>query len=162
MLLLLFFNATAFALEDDKNQPLYLQADTVSIDKKTGESQYIGNVSVTQGSMHLIAAKATVYTNADNQVKEAIAEGDQHVQAHYTVLNDEKKPPLNAYADIIHVYPEKHIVYLIGHAKVIQGEDTYEAPEIEYNSEKQQVFSKKSPQGKTVIVIHPQSSSTVK
>jgi lipopolysaccharide export system protein LptA len=155
-LALIIVSRSAFALEDDKNQPVSVQADSVSIDNKEGKSQYEGNVSVQNGSTHLTAAKAVVYTTKENSIKEAIAYGAGKVQAHYSTITDPKKPELNAYADTIQIFPDKHIVYLIGNAKVSQGDDFYQAPRIEYNSETQHVFSPQSAHGRTTIVIHPQ------
>ncbi len=150
--------STAFALEEDKTQPMYVQADSVAIDNQSGKSEYTGNVTVDQGSTHLRAAHAIVYTESGkNTLKEAVAEGDKTTQAHYWTLTDPKKPELNAYADTIKVFPQKNLVYLIGHAKVIQGADSFEAPEIQYDSKTQKAFSPKSKLGKTVIVIHPQA-----
>lgn len=153
--ILIIVSNTAFAL-DDKNQPVSVQADSVSIDNKEGQSQYEGNVLVQQGSTHLTAAKAVVYTTKENSIREAVAYGAGKVQAHYWTITDPKKPELHAYADTIQIFPDKHIVYLIGNAKVSQGEDLYQAPRIEYNSETQHVFSPQSKQGRTTIVIHPQ------
>lgn len=155
MLLTATFGSFAFALDDDKNQPISVQADSVSIDNKTGTSIYEGNVVVINGSTHLTAAKATITMAKDNKIKEAEADGQGDIQAHYWTLTDPQKPELHAFADIIRIFPEKKLVYLIGHAKVNQGEDVYQAPEIEYNTETQHVFSPKSIQGRTVILIHP-------
>lgn len=151
---------SAFAQDDDKNQPLYVQADSVSIDNKIGQSQYTGNVDVRQGNSHLTADKAVVYLDKNNTIKEAIAYGSASTQAHYQTITDPKKPELNAYADTIHMYPQEHMVYLIGHAHVTQGADSYTAPEIQYNSVTQRVFSKQSTQGRTVIVIHPNENKS--
>lgn len=162
---LLFFilftlSISAFALEEDKNQPLYVQADSVSIDNKIGQSQYKGNVDVRQGNSHLTADKAIVYLDKNNTIKEAIAYGNTSTQAHYQTITDPKKPELNAWADTIHMYPQEHLVYLMGHAHVTQGMDSYTAPEIQYNSVTQRVFSKQSTQGRTVIVIHPNDNQS--
>lgn len=157
--LFLCVSSVAFALDDDKNQPMHLNADTVSIDNQTGESQYIGHVVVIQGTTHLTAASASVFTDSDgNAIKEAIAKGDEKVQAHYWTLNDPKKPELHAYADTIKIFPKENLVYLIGHAKVTQGTDSYEAPEIQYDTKTHHAFSPKSKLGQTVIVIHPQNT----
>lgn len=159
---IVFQAASAFALPDDKNQPMYVQADTVSFNNKTGFSQYIGHVSVQQGSIHLTAQTAEVHMDTHHQIQEAVAKGTANEQAHYWSLPELNKPELNAYADLIRVYPQKHLVYLIGNAKVSQGKDSYSAPEIQYNSETESVFSKKSPAGKTVIVIHPNDINHLK
>lgn len=158
--ILLTTSLSAYAVDDDKNQPLYVQADTVSIDNKIGQSQYTGNVDVRQGNSHLTADKAVVYLDKNNTIKEAIAYGSASKQAHYETITDPKKPELNAYADTIHMYPQEHLVYLIGHAHVTQGADSYAAPEIQYNSLTQRVFSKQSTQGRTVIVIHPNENKS--
>lgn len=149
------FSLSAFALDTDKNEPLYVNADTVSIDNKTGLSTYEGNVVVNNGSTHLTAQRATVQVDKNNQIEEANVYGNDTAQAHYWTLTDLKKPEMHAYADHITLFPKKHLIYLIGHAKVNQGADSYAAPRIEYNTETQHVFSAKSNQGQTVIVIHP-------
>jgi len=148
----------SLALESDKKEPLHIEADTVSIDNKAGTSRYEGHVNIWQGSSRLTSDTALVYMDKDSSLKKAAAKGNLRAQAHYKTLTDPQKPELNAYADIIEFYPKKHLIYLIGNAKVIQGKDSYKAPEIEYNTEKQRVFSKKSTHGRTVIVIHPSNS----
>ncbi len=159
-LFLVLCTHTSFAaMEEDKNQPISIQADSVSIENKEGKSIYEGNVIVVQGTTHLTAAKAIVYITQDNDIKEAEAFGKEKIQAHYWTQTDPKKPELNAYADIIRILPKEHLIYLIGHAKVNQGEDSYQAPEIEYNMETQHVFSPKSIKGRTVIVIHPKQKT---
>lgn len=161
-LIAMLISSNSFALEDDNNQPVSVQADSVTIDNKEGKSQYEGNVHVERGSTHLTADKATVYMTKENSIKEAIAYGKGKVQAHYWTITDPKKPELNAYADMIQIFPDKHMVYLIGNAKVSQGDDFYHAPKIEYNSETQHVYSPQSTQGRTTIVIHPQQTPSSK
>jgi len=159
-LMVIGISTCVYAADDDKNQPLYLQADSVSLDNKTGESQYVGHVTVQQGSSYLTADRATVHTDKDHKIQEAIAYGTPLNQAHYRTQSDPEKPEMNAYADVIKIYPQEHWVYLIGHAKVTQGADSYKAPEIEYNSMTQRVFSKKSAAGRTQIVIHPDDNKS--
>lgn len=161
LILSLFLSHIAWALEEDKNQPLYVQADSVSVDNMTGVSQYIGNVSAQQGSSHLTAQKATIYLE-EKTIQKAIAEGDKKTQAHYWGLLDPKKPELHAFANIIEVYPQKNLIILIGNARVSQGEDSYSAPRIEYNTKEQRAFSPKSTNGRTIIVIHPNQNALSK
>ena len=65
---------------------------------------------------------------------------------------------MHAYADTIKMYPLKNLIYLIGNAKVTQGKDVYQAPQIEYNTLLKHVVSKASKQGRTTIILHPKKT----
>ncbi len=51
----------ALGLSTDKDQPIYLEADSVEIDEVSGVSTYQGNVIVTQGSLKLWADKMWIH-----------------------------------------------------------------------------------------------------
>ncbi|MBA1331005.1 LptA protein, partial [Candidatus Endoriftia persephone str. Guaymas] len=61
LLLLLLLPLQARALSGDREQPIYLEADSVEIDEASGVSVYIGNVVVSQGSMRLEADKMWIH-----------------------------------------------------------------------------------------------------
>lgn len=73
-LLLLLVAGRAFALADDRNQPITLKAAKVEIDRKKGVSTYEGNVELQQGSMAISAARIVVY-NKGNEVTRIEADG---------------------------------------------------------------------------------------
>jgi lipopolysaccharide export system protein LptA len=91
-----------------------------------------------------------------NKLIKAIAEGSKTEQAHFWTLTDEKKPPVHAYANTIRYFPEKHLIQLVGRARVEQGNNSFSAPTINYDTLHQHVLSQSDSQGQTVIVIHPE------
>ncbi len=121
------------ALSSDKTAPLNFQADSVDMNHTTHHGVYIGHVAIDQGSTHIRAE--TIITDGDNEheVTKAILKGKDSQQAYYTTITDKDKQTLQAYADIIYYYPERHFVELIGHAKVLQGANSIVAHHISYD-----------------------------
>ncbi len=72
--LLLMASTLALALPGDANQPISIIADSAIKDGKLGLTIYEGNVSITQGSLNILADKVTVFIVAE-QVSKMIAIG---------------------------------------------------------------------------------------
>ena len=72
--LLLIASSLALALPDDANQPISIVADSAIKDDKLGLTIYEGNVSITQGSLNILADKVTVFIVAE-QVSKIVAIG---------------------------------------------------------------------------------------
>jgi lipopolysaccharide export system protein LptA len=72
--LLLIASSLALALPDDANQPISIVADSAIKDDKLGLTIYEGNVSITQGSLNILADKVTVFIVAE-QVSKMVAIG---------------------------------------------------------------------------------------
>jgi lipopolysaccharide export system protein LptA len=51
----------ASALDSDSKQPMYIESDTATYDEKKGETEYVGNVKATQGSLEALGDKMVVY-----------------------------------------------------------------------------------------------------
>jgi lipopolysaccharide export system protein LptA len=151
-LFLMFFFNSVYALPTDKDQPMYVNANTGHVDKKTGISVFQGNVKATQGSSILLADTVMLHTDKNNHLIEADAQGNL---ANYSTLTDVNKPRYVAVAQKIQYFPDKTLIVLIGNAKAVQGPNSYAAPRIEYNTAAQTVVSRASPNGRTVIVIQP-------
>lgn len=149
----------AYSLESDREQVIYLRADSANINNVTRKGIYKGHVELNQGTTHLRANVAKTLMDKKNQLVETIALGTKEKQAHYWTLSDPNKPELHAFANTIKFYPKKNKVILIGKARVIQGEDSYTAPQIEYDTITQHVVSTASKYGKTTILIHPKKTA---
>ena len=145
-------------MPEDRDKLIELTADEVSISQQNYHSEYLGNMELDQGSTHLRAAKAETRGNQQNKLIVAIAYGHNSSQAHYWTQTDLSKPLLHAYADIIRYYPDKHLIELIGHAKVIQGKNVFKSTKISFDTVKQHIFSEKAAQGRTTIVFHTDKS----
>lgn len=158
-LILLFVTNLCFALSDDRNQIMQLSAGSADLNQQDHRGIYIEDVKLDQGTTHIRAAKAVTEGNSKNQITKAIIQGNKEAQAHYWTLTDTKKPPMHAFADIIYYYPAKHMIKLVGNARVEQGEDSFSAPSITYDTLHQHVVSKSDGHGPTTIVIHPGKNS---
>lgn len=155
ILLLLLTKEICFALPDDREKPLELSADSADLNQQTHRGEFIGHVQLDQGSSHLRAANAITEGSAQNKLVLAVANGDQKEQAHFWTVTEHGKPPLRAYADMIRYHPDQHLIELIGNARVVQGENSFSAPKISYDTLKQHVVSKSDGKTRTTIIFHP-------
>lgn len=144
-----------FALPEDRTQVMQLRADSADINQKSHRGVYIGDVQVDQGTTHIRAARAVTEGNAQNQLIKAIIKGNKETQAHYWTLAAADKPTMHAYADTIYYYPERHTIELIGNARVEQGQDSFAAPKISFDTVDQHVISNKDGKQRTLIIMHP-------
>ncbi|MFT4060508.1 MAG: lipopolysaccharide transport periplasmic protein LptA [Legionella sp.] len=163
LILLTLFTTVAglvHALPSDNEKVMHVMADSANLDQQTHKGIYTGNVELTQGTSNLQATKAMTLGNEKNQLVLAVANGEQGKQAHYWAITDEKKPPLHAYADIIKYYPMRHLIELIGNARVEQGDDSFSAHKISYDTIKKQVISQGNGKKRITIIYHPEKKPT--
>lgn len=146
--------SSVHALPSDNNQPVHITSDTAHLDKSTGIGIFLGHVILTQGTRILNSNKLILYSDKNNQLLKAIASGGKPT---YQTITDPKKPPFTATAQVIQYLPPQNKIILIGNAKAVQGPNTYSAPRIEYSIDKEMVVSAPSKNGRTTIVIAPQS-----
>ncbi len=59
----------ALALPEDSNQPIQIIADSAIKDDKLGTTIYSGNVSITQGSLNILADKVTIFVVNEQATK---------------------------------------------------------------------------------------------
>lgn len=153
------FSTICMALPDDNKQPIQLQAGSADLNQQTHLGVFIDNVQLDQGTTHIRAARATTEGNNKNQLIKAILNGNGAKQAHYWTISAQDKPPIHAYADVINFYPERHLIELIGHARVEQDKNSFSAPIIVYDIQHQHVISKQNGEERTTIIIHPEHPS---
>lgn len=153
---------TLSAMPDDREKVMELSADAADLSQQTHRGVYEGHVELDQGTTHLRAARAVTEGNQQNKLVVAIAEGDNDNQAHYWTQTALDKPLLHAYADTIRYYPDKHLIELIGNARVEQGDNSFSAPKISYDTVKQHVLSQSDGKSRTLIVIHPEKKDVKK
>lgn len=158
----IFFPQIGFSLPTDREKEAELSADSATLDQQDHYGEYIGHVEFQQGSTRLKAAKAITKGDEHNKLIEAIALGDKKEQAHYWMQPDINQPILHAYADTIRYYPSKHIVELVGNARIIQGENSFSSDKIIYDLLKKHLVSKGSKQKKTTIIFHPSKKDSAK
>ncbi|MGQ3891250.1 lipopolysaccharide transport periplasmic protein LptA [Legionella sp. CNM-4043-24] len=146
-------------MRDDCSKSARLAADSADLNQLTHRGVYLGNVQFDQGTTHLRASKAITEGNAQNKLTFAAAYGSQTEQAHYWEKTAENKPLLHAWANEIRYYPERHLIELIGNARIVQGNDSFSAAEIRYDTEKQHVVANSKGKTRTMIIFHPEKAS---
>lgn len=155
MFALLFLTNACFALTEDKTKVVYIKANSADLNQKTHRGVYIGEVEFDQGTTHLRADVASTEVNDKNQLIKAVAKGNTQNQAHYWTLTSPDKPPMHAFADTIRYYANKHLIVLIGNAKIEQGVNSFAAPRISYDTLHHHVVTNRVKDNRTTIVIHP-------
>ncbi|WP_419420881.1 lipopolysaccharide transport periplasmic protein LptA [Legionella sp. D16C41] len=152
--LLMLASFQVLALEKDRTAIAKLGADSADLNQQTHQGSYKGNVQFDQGTTHLRANEAITIGNEENKLTFAKALGTEKEPAHFWTQTDDNKPPLHAYALEIHYYAEKHLIVLIGNARVEQGEDSLAAPKITYDTEKKHVVTYGNKKLRTTIIFH--------
>lgn len=160
LLLLLTVTCSVHALPEDKGKVMHVMADSADLSQHNHKGVYTGHVELIQGTTNLHASKAVTLGNEKNQLVLAIASGVKGKQAHYWTITDPQKPPLHAYADTIRYYPVRHLIELIGNARVEQGNDSFAAAKITYDIESQHVLSHGSGKKRITIIYHPEKKSS--
>lgn len=147
---------TGFALPSDKEKIIHVTADSADLNQLNHKGIYTGNVEFTQGTINLHASNAITQSNTKNQLTLAIANGSNGKQAHYWKQADPNKPPFHAYADTIRYYPLRHLIELIGNARVAQGPNSLSAAKITYDTLKHHVISQGNEKTRTIIILYPE------
>ena len=143
-----------WALPDDRSQPARLTANTADLNQETHTGVYTGDVQFDQGSSHLRANKAITHATKENKISSAFAYGTKNTPAHYWEQTALDKPPIHAYAIEIHYDATKHRIDLIGEARVVQGEDSFTAPQISYDTLTKQIIAKADKSARPQIIFH--------
>ena len=153
--MLLFATQLCFALPEDRTQIMQLRAGSADLNQLAHRGIYTKDVQIDQGKTHIRASEAITEGNEKNQLMKAILKGNKNEQAHYWTLASTNKPEMHAYADVIQYYPSRHLIELIGNARVVQGKDSFSAPKISYDVLHHHVISHSLGEKQTTIIIHP-------
>ena len=158
--LLTILSNVCFALDSDQNKVLHVTADSADLSQKNHHGTYTGHVNLTQGTTNIIADNAVTEGSIKNELTLAIANGSKNQQAHYWTETEPDKPPFHAYANSIRYYPARHLIELVGNARVEQGKNSLSADVITYDTLAQHVVTKNNGKKRTSIVIYPEKKPT--
>lgn len=127
--LLLCVPTPALSVPEDRDQPIQLEAERAELDQRTGTSIYYGNVVITQGSMRLVADKATIYTDGGSfERMEAVG---NPVRWRYKPAAD--KDELYGTSQQIEYNAVDNLIVMTNNAKVTQNKDVFTGDWIEYD-----------------------------
>jgi len=155
--LLLLACAPVMALDNDRQQPIYIESDELEVDDQQGVSEYRGAVRFTQGSIHLQADKVVVI-EMEQRLHKVIAYGQP---VHLRQSLDDDKGEMRAMADKIEYLVKDDSLVLHGSAKLWQRGNEFSGEEITYHLSTETVVahSDKEQEGRVRIVIQPKTEA---
>jgi lipopolysaccharide export system protein LptA len=128
--MLVLLTATAWAEKADKDKPVNLEADTVTVDDIKKTSLYLGNVILIQGTLQMRADQVQAKQN-DQGLEHVSAIG--HPVAFRQKL-DERDEFIEGFADRVEYDNVTSQLELIGNAHLRRGDDDLRGAQISYNA----------------------------
>ena len=156
--LVAFCAALAFALPEDREQPIHISADKALRDEARGVTVYSGSVRMRQGTMEIEADNITFYHASEN-ADQIVAEG---APAKMQQQPEPDKGLVFAEAKVIHYFRREDRVRLQTNARIEQDGALVTGDSIDYFIDRQLVEAQadKSQEGDKVFVVIPPDLST--
>ena len=124
------------------------------LDQKTGISVYEGNVTISQGSMRLVADTATIYVK-DNNFQRMDAVGSP-ASLRYKPAVD--KPEIQGTSKRVEYDVPGGKVIMTGTVRVVQGQDVFNGERLEYDLKDDVIRAKGAGEnGRIQFTIQPKS-----
>jgi len=157
LLVLLQLPLPVLALSSDREQPIYIESDSLDIDEGSGISTYRGNVHYTQGSIVMDADTMVVHSR-DGQVQKFEAFGDP---AHYQQKLDNKDGHVSAEAKSMEYLADSEKLILRENVHVVKGENVFTGNVIEYSTKDEIVSARKAESGeeRVQVIIQPRKQA---
>ncbi len=148
-------------IKTQRDEPIYIESDSLSIDDTKGISTYQGSVSFRQGTASLKSDTLTIYSRNRQEIERIVAKG---TPAHFEQKSADVSKNASGEALNIEYVAPKSLVVFDGQASFRQGENQFTGNRIEYDADKKVVRAGKSvaPDGKSgrvKIVIQPRSAN---
>lgn len=156
IVILLLICGRSAALSTDSQQPIEIEADFAELDDEEGTTVYIGNVTVTQGSIYMTGERLRVNFTEERDLKEAFLEGQP---ATFKQTPDGAVHDIEGEAIVIEYHALKSFLYLIEKAKVTQGERLFEGHRINYDTDKSIITARSARAGQADKDEQPKATS---
>lgn len=148
-----FAISPSYALKDDIEKPVHINADSVLFNKLKGLAVYEGNVTIVQGTLDIRAAKIEIKA-PNSEISMIIATGSP---VSFQQKMDDGKLAKGRANRVIYQVKEKRIV-LDGNASISQNNDKFSSNHIEYSTRDGELKAgdKKSPKkGRVKAIFYP-------
>lgn len=117
---------------EEKEPPVYVEADQMSSTEESNTVLFLGNVDVKQGDLRILSDEMTVYYN-EEATKDEGADAKQKIEKLVSVGNVElSTSEWLGTADQMVYYSDNRRVFLIGNAKAWQGDNMISGEKIVY------------------------------
>ena len=130
LILLGLLASVAHAELADRDRPVNIEADRLSIDDKKKESVFEGNVTMTQGTLMLRADRVVVRQDGEG-FNYAVASGKQ---AYFRQKREGMDEYIEGYSDRMEYDGKQDMVQLFTNARVSKGLDEVRGDYISYNA----------------------------
>ena len=129
----------AHALKTDREQPIFVEAEEVVIDKQKGISRYRGNVRFKQGSLIIRGGTVLLY-HKDGQLDKVVINGNP---ASFQQSPDKGGIIIMSQARKMEYIAKQSRLFLFEQARVSQGNNVFSGEKIEYDIIKGTVVAKR-------------------
>lgn len=163
-IVLCFFSSVSHAASPDQDKPVTIEANSAQLDDQSGSSVYSGNVSITQGSLHITADKVTAY-HKEGDINKIVATGNP---ARYEQASDSKDSTVKASAGTINYLTDEHKIVLVGNATLEQEGNTVQGQNITYDMKRKigsaasNTKTSKQEDGRVKMIFQPKSTPAKK
>jgi len=145
LMIALFLSTSSFALTEDAQQPIEIEADSVMVDETSGFNEFIGNAEVKQGSL-VMTAEIIQVQNTDG-VETMKAKGTLEQPAKYIQSQENQARFIEATATLITYDVNEGMIFLVGDAYLVQGFDSFSGDSLTYDINNDKVLVKGSEDG---------------
>ena len=129
-------SVSAWALPNDQEQPIRIQADDAQLDDKNGVATYKGDVIITQGSMIVKGNTVTITRTPAGDIDVVTSVGNLAYFEQMQTAGDTK--PVQGYGVTIQYHASQNRVVLIDRAKVIDKDNNVtQGEKIVYDTQRQ-------------------------
>ena len=149
---LLCLASAVMALDSDRRQPIYIDADRVEIDEGKGLNTYTGSVVVVQGSMQINADKLVIHT-ADRKPTRYVATG---TPARYKQQPNPDEGDVVGTAKTIEYRVSEKKLYLRTDAQITRQGDVFQGDQLVYDTARDLVTGSGGEGGRIRMIIQPQ------
>ncbi len=129
-------SVSAWALPNDSQQPIRIQANDAQLDDKQGVGTYTGSVIITQGSMKITGNTVTITRTPAGEVDVVTSVGNL---AYFEQTQQATDPaPMKGYGKTIQYHAQQNRIVLIDQARVVSSDgNTTDGEKITYDTVKQ-------------------------
>ena len=154
-----FAAALSFALPEDRQQPIHIQADESRFDAESGVSTLTGAVQIDQGTLRIMAETVTV-TDDNGRLVRIVAEGEPDKPATYRQRLKVDEPLVYAEAQQIDYAVGEERIELRGQAFLTQADREFAGEAIFYDIKEGQVTARSEQPGGVRFKWQPKPPAT--
>ncbi len=143
----------AHALETDREQPVYVEADNADLDEARGIAIYRGSVLIKQGTMEIRGDEVTIKTK-DRKFSSLTSVGKPAKFQQQLELN---QSPVFGDAKRIHYSVSDGVLTMRDEARLTRDDDEFMGNFLRYDTVNEKVFAKQADDGseRIKIIIQP-------